>query len=70
MQGIASLTGDQAWQRMLTDAAAAKAAGDGSATSQLLRRATAQQRSTPTYYGGAWNALGQALLTSSTFSSC
>lgn len=55
---------------LVASAAAAKAAGDGTATSQLLNRAAAQQHKTPTYYGGAWNALGQALLTTTTLSAC
>ena len=55
---------------MVASAAAAKAAGDGAATSHLLQRAAAQQRRSPTYYGGAWDALGQELLASGTFASC
>jgi endoglucanase len=55
---------------IVASAAAAKAAGDDTATSRLLQRAAAQQRRSPTYYGGAWDALGQALLASGTFSSC
>lgn len=48
---------------LLAAAAAARADGDASAAQQLLRRAAAQQRSHPTYYGGAWQALGSALST-------
>jgi endo-1,4-beta-D-glucanase Y len=55
---------------LVASAAAAKAAGDGTAAQRLLRRAAAQQHSHPTYYGGAWNALGSALLTSGSLSSC
>lgn len=55
---------------LTASAAAARAAGDGRASRQLLRRASDQQRSTPTSYGGAWAALGQALLTSRALSSC
>jgi hypothetical protein len=33
------------------------------AAAHLLRKAMAEQRSYPTYYGGAWTALGLALLT-------
>jgi len=47
---------------LVAAAAAAKAAGDSAAAQRLLRRATAAQRSHPTYYGGAWQALGSALL--------
>lgn len=55
---------------LVASAAAAKAANDGTATSQLLSKAAAQNHTTPTYYGGAWNALGQALLTTTTLSTC
>ena len=48
---------------LVASAAAARAAGDRAATSRLLRRASALQRSHPTYYSGAWAALGLALLT-------
>lgn len=64
------LTGTPAVLPLVASAAAAKAAGDGGATSRLLGRAAAQQRSTPTYYGSAWDALGQALLMSGTLSTC
>jgi len=55
---------------LVASAAAAKTANDGAAARKLLQRATAQQRTHPTYYGGAWDALGQALLTTSTLSTC
>jgi endoglucanase len=55
---------------LVAAAAAAKAASDGRAASSLLQRAGQQQRSIPTYYGGAWDALGTALLTPSSLSSC
>lgn len=64
------LTGTPAVLPLVASAAAAKAAGDGSAISQLLKQAASRQRSTPTYYGGAWAALGPALLTSGTLSGC
>jgi endoglucanase len=48
---------------LVASAAAATSAGDDAASSRLLRQAMAQQRSYPTYYGGAWAALGLALLT-------
>jgi endoglucanase len=48
---------------LVASAAAAKSAGDGTAAPHLLRQAMAQQQSYPTYYGGAWAALGLALLT-------
>jgi endoglucanase len=55
---------------LVAAAAAAKAAGDGPAVQPLLRQAKAQQDSHPTYYGGAWNALGTALLTTRSLSGC
>jgi endo-1,4-beta-D-glucanase Y len=55
---------------MVASAAAAKAAGDGTAARRLLRQATAQQHTSPTYYGGAWEALGQTLLSTGALSGC
>jgi endoglucanase len=55
---------------LVAAAAAAKAARDAPAVHPLLRRAGAQQHSHPTYYGGAWNALGVALLTTKFFTTC
>jgi endoglucanase len=55
---------------MEASAAAAQATGDLGATRQLLQRAASQERSHPSYYGGAWDALGQVLLTSSSLSRC
>jgi endoglucanase len=55
---------------LVASAAAAKAAGSRTATSRLLRQAVKLQRSYPTYYGGAWAALGRALLTSRTLRTC
>jgi endoglucanase len=55
---------------MVASAAAAKAAGDDTAARKLLQGATAQQQSHPTYYSGAWDALGLALLTTSPLSTC
>jgi endoglucanase len=49
---------------MVASAAAAQAAGDGKASRQLLQKAGSEQRSHPTYYGGAWDSLGTVLLTS------
>ncbi len=48
-------------------AAAANAAGDGSATPSLLGQADAAH---PTYYGDAWAALGRVMLTSSALGTC
>jgi hypothetical protein len=36
----------------------------------LLQRAAAAQRRHPTYYGGAWQALGSALLFGGSLSRC
>jgi endoglucanase len=47
---------------LVAAAAAAKAGGYSAVALQLLSRAVVQQRSYPTYYGGAWAALGPALL--------
>jgi hypothetical protein len=55
---------------MVAAAAAASAAGQNEDAQQLLSDAAAQQRHYPTYYGGAWSALGQALLTSDALDPC
>lgn len=55
---------------LVASAAAAKAAGHRAAASRLLRQAVLLQQGYPTYYGGAWDALGRALLTSRTLSVC
>jgi endoglucanase len=47
---------------LLAAAATAAAAGDVTASRRLRSRADEQARDTPTYYGGAWLALGGALL--------
>jgi endoglucanase len=54
---------------LVASAAAARAARDTTASDQLLDRADNQQRSSPTYYGAAWAALGRVLLTTSTLRS-
>jgi endoglucanase len=51
-------------------AAAADAAGDIHARDTLLARADAAERSSPTYYGAAWTALGRVMLTTSLLGSC
>ncbi|HET9443826.1 MAG TPA: hypothetical protein VFO65_10905, partial [Acidimicrobiales bacterium] len=43
-------------------AAAARAAGEAGPADRLLRRAAALSRRSPTYYGTAWVALGEALM--------
>ena len=55
---------------LVAAAAAARAAGDDAAARRLAARAGAQQGAGPTYYGGAWAALGQALLSPGTLSPC
>jgi endoglucanase len=55
---------------LVAAAAAAKAAGAGAASQRLLRQATAAQHSHPTYYGGAWQALGSALLPGGSLGAC
>jgi endoglucanase len=49
---------------MVASAAAARAANYGRQSTRLLRQAAVQQRRWPTYYGGAWSALGPILLRS------
>src|SRR6266568_3988667 len=56
------LNGTPAPLALVASAAAARAAGDGRAARQLLRGAAAVQHAHPTYYGGAWVALGAILL--------
>jgi endo-1,4-beta-D-glucanase Y len=46
---------------LVAAAAAARAAGQPGAAQHLLGQAAALQRAHPTYYGGAWQALGSAL---------
>jgi endoglucanase len=55
---------------LVASAAAAKAAGDGAAVHRLLQRAMDQQQAHPTYYGGAWAALGPALLSPGALGAC
>jgi endoglucanase len=64
------LTPTHAALPLVAAAAAASAAGQGADAQQLLSDAAAQQQHYPTYYGGAWSALGQALLTSDTLDPC
>ena len=55
---------------LVAAAAAADAAGQPSVGRRLLQRANAQQHSHPTYYGGAWAALGPALLSGALVAAC
>ncbi|HET9074368.1 MAG TPA: glycosyl hydrolase family 8 [Solirubrobacteraceae bacterium] len=51
-------------------AAAARAAGDTATSAQLMAAARTLQTQHPTYYGGAWLALGEALLNGSSLGGC
>jgi glycosyl hydrolase family 8 len=55
---------------LVASASSAYAAGAAAAGGHLLQRAAAQQRKYPTYYGGAWAALGPALLSGSALGTC
>ncbi len=55
---------------LVASASAAKAAGNSAAAQHLLQQAAAQNRSYPTYYGGAWTALGFTLLDTSALRAC
>jgi endo-1,4-beta-D-glucanase Y len=51
-------------------AAAAEAAGDGRAAGELLGRAAAAERESPSYYGAAWVALGHVMLETEWLGEC
>ena len=55
---------------LVAAAAGAQAAGRRPVAHRLLRQAAAQQRRAPTYYGGAWVALGSALLSGALAGPC
>jgi endoglucanase len=55
---------------LVASASAATAAGKNAAAQRLLQEAAAQQRRYPTYYGGAWTALGLTLLNTGTLAAC
>jgi endoglucanase len=55
---------------LVAAAAVAKASDDDAAAGTLLRRAQRTAASHPTYYGSAWNALGQILLTTTRLPGC
>jgi len=55
---------------LVASASAAKAAGKSATAQRLLQEAVAQQRSYPTYYGGAWTALGSTLLDTGHLAAC
>lgn len=51
-------------------AAALAASGDTAAARDRMARAVTLQQQSPTYYGGAWAALGPAFLTSTVLGGC
>jgi endoglucanase len=55
---------------LVAAAAAARAAGQQAVSRQLMQRASAQQHSHPTYYGGAWAALGPVLFSGALTAAC
>jgi endoglucanase len=55
---------------LVAAATAAHAAGDNAAGATLSRLADEQQRQHPGYYGGAWAALGSALIETQVLSGC
>ena len=55
---------------LVAAAGAAKAAGDRGAVMKLLNEAERLNARTPTYYGGAWVALGRLMLTTSLLGPC
>ncbi len=61
---------DPAVLPMVASAAAATAAGHPSVAGRLLRQAARRQQTGPTYYGGAWSALGSVLLSGRARASC
>jgi endoglucanase len=64
------LDGNPAPLALVASAAAAQAAGDDHASKDLLRGAGDVQRAHPTYYGGAWQALGADLLIARGLGAC
>ena len=55
---------------LVAAASAAKAAGKNVLAQRLLEKAVAQQRNYPSYYGGAWAALGLTLLNTRALGAC
>ncbi len=56
------LTSDQAVVAAVAQAAVDASAGDQDAALAQLKVADRLQQQTPTYYGGAWDALGRLML--------
>ena len=55
---------------LVAAAAAADADGDAGASRHLLSLADSQQRRSPGYYGGAWDAFGATLLDTHLLNDC
>jgi endoglucanase len=68
--GGAPLTTEESVVAAAAKAAALAASGDDVRAREQLSRADHLQRSTPTYYGAAWNALGRLMLTGDTLGGC
>lgn len=64
------LTGDQSVVATAAQAAVSAASGDLVGASAQLVAADHLQQQGPTYYGGAWDALGRLLLTETTLDGC
>ncbi len=64
------LTSDQSVVAITAQAAVFAAAGDTTGANAQLIAADHQQQLGPTYYGGAWNALGRMLLTDPALGGC
>lgn len=64
------INADPAPLSFVAAASAAQAANHQSVSRHLLNRAAAQQHRRPTYYGGAWTALGLALFSGALASPC
>jgi endoglucanase len=68
--GPGRLVEDQHPLGYVAAAAAAQAADDPARAGELLDRAQRLQERFPTYYGGAWVALGHAMLRTSALGGC
>lgn len=64
------LTTDRSVVGLEGEAAALAAAGDAAGARDRMAQAVTLQDQTPTYYGGAWAALGPAFLTSNVLGGC
>ncbi len=64
------LTGNSSVVAVAAEAAVAAASGDGTAANAALVRADLLQQQEPTYYGGAWDALGRLLLSDPALGGC